>query len=168
MPPNKTCGTCGDSGITTQMVGCDSCDVWLHHTCAGITDPSKNPDSSWLCERCKNEDEVNTTEMSTVKSIHTTSSRRSRTAELDLKLLDDIHQMKLKHLAEDEAARKARMLEEEEFLKQRYELLKAAIENDDEARVKNRLSKRVSVEMVKTWLETKQVDESRAKEIVSK
>lgn len=76
--------------------------------------------------------------------------------------------MKLKHLAEDEAARKARMLEEEEFLKQRYELLKAAIENDDEARVKNRLSKRVSVEMVKTWLETKQVDESRAKEIVSK
>lgn len=165
--PNKNhnCSKCNRSDSADNMVGCDLCGRWAHFECAGVTDSIGDPDRSWKCDRCR------AAEATEVASHRSRSSRRSRTShrsrqeiQLDLQQLEEEQRLRLKHLEEEEAARKKaieeeerarlkRMEEERRFLKDRFEILRAGIDNTNDVDSKrSSLSSRASREKVQEWL----------------
>ncbi|XP_058828346.1 uncharacterized protein LOC131688193 [Topomyia yanbarensis] len=139
------------------MIGCDMCDVWFHVDCAGITSENTDPNKSWRCEQCFNDEVTEVASNTSRKTTMTSSSVNARRAELALKLLEE-QQALLKRNREkedefrrkEEEVQKKRAEEDAKLLKQKHELLQSLEDRNGSNR--SEISSRASRKMVQSWL----------------
>nr|XP_029714385.1 uncharacterized protein LOC115258434 [Aedes albopictus] len=129
------------------MVGCDMCDVWFHPGCVEVTETNLNPDKTWKCAHCANDEDREVASQHTNKSMRSSASSRAR-KELLLRQLEEQRALKLKQRAEEDEIRKKRAEEDEAFLQQKLDII---LEDDNESRI-SRLSSRASQRKVADWL----------------
>ncbi|XP_055643786.1 uncharacterized protein LOC129779990 [Toxorhynchites rutilus septentrionalis] len=135
----KHCTKCDRPDSADNLVGCDTYETWMHFGCAGVTDSIADANRSWKCDQCCIEDTMTQSRVSTGRSG---SSKCSSRVELSLQMLE-----------EQKALRMKRIMEEEKFLKQKYELLIAEADNAEEESSRNtKLSSRASRVKVQSWL----------------
>ncbi|XP_058828395.1 uncharacterized protein LOC131688239 [Topomyia yanbarensis] len=129
------------------MVGCDLCDTWFHPDCVGKTQHDFNPDKSWRCSRCVDDEATELASQHTHKSVRSAASSKAR-KELLLKQLEEQRALQLKQRAEEDEIRRKRAEEDDAFLQQKMNII---LEDDNESS-RSKLSSRVSREKVATWL----------------
>ncbi|XP_058817058.1 mucin-2-like [Topomyia yanbarensis] len=105
------CRKCDLSDSADNMVGCDTCETWLHYKCAGVSDSIADPERCWQCDGCKGALDS----FSKISIASSRASKRSSRAELSLQMLQEQRMLKLKMLAEEDDARKRQVAEEEEM-----------------------------------------------------
>lgn len=147
MQSAKVCGKCSSSGITGGMVGCVMCDAWFHPGCVEVSETNHNPDKTWRCTRCVNDDVREVASQHTSKSLGSSASSKAR-RELLLQQLEEQRALKLKQRAEEDEIRKKRAEEDEAFLQQKLDII---LEDDIESR-SSRQSSRASRRKVEDWL----------------
>lgn len=147
LQPAKVCGKCSSGGMIDRMVGCDMCDVWFHPGCVEVTETNLNPDKTWKCAHCANDEDREVASQHTNKSMRSSASSRAR-KELLLRQLEEQRALKLKQRAEEDEIRKKRAEEDEAFLQQKLDII---LEDDNESRI-SRLSSRASQRKVADWL----------------
>nr|XP_029720536.1 uncharacterized protein LOC109419047 [Aedes albopictus]XP_029720537.1 uncharacterized protein LOC109419047 [Aedes albopictus]XP_029720538.1 uncharacterized protein LOC109419047 [Aedes albopictus] len=152
----KHCAKCDRPDTVDNLVGCDTCETWMHFGCAGVSDSIADPNRSWKCNRCRplGEGSVAQSQYSVGRS---TSSHRSSRVDLNLRLMEEQKAIRMRRILEEEAAqvaaRKKIAEEEEHFLKQKYALLLAEADGaEDGSSRRSRLSSRASREKVQSWL----------------
>nr|XP_029717962.1 uncharacterized protein LOC109419639 [Aedes albopictus] len=122
----KHCSKCDRPDSADNLVGCDTCEAWVHFGCANVTDSIADANRSWKCDKClvREDDSVSQSRMSLG---HSASSKHSSRASLVLRMMEEQKASRLRQIAEEElaqaVARKKRAAEEEQFIKQKYALL---------------------------------------------
>ncbi|XP_053691136.1 uncharacterized protein LOC128739665 [Sabethes cyaneus] len=144
----RLCAKCNSEGLPEHMIGCDRCEVWLHHECAGLTVAPPNSDQSWICEKCAQEDVGELLSQRSKKTTTSTSSQ-ARRVELELKQFAEKQELMQKQRAEEDEIRRRRAEEDSIMLTRKYELLQTAEQNTSN---RSQMSSRVSREKVRSWL----------------
>ncbi|XP_055633544.1 uncharacterized protein LOC129773906 [Toxorhynchites rutilus septentrionalis] len=160
------CAKCDRPDSADNLVGCDTCETWVHFGCAQVSDSIVN--RSWKCDQCRAEHSIIQPQGSVTRS---TSSKRSSRVDLNLRMMEEQKAMRMRRILEEEAARAATRkklaVEEEEFLKKKYEILLAETEDsEDGASRRSRLSSRASRERVQSWLSNQEVGTTHKVEVV--
>lgn len=122
---------------TCDMVQCDSCDLWYHFVCVGVTRTIASKD--WDCDRCKyalpenpffdkyekenRPPEIRWRKTQSIASLSSVSSRRNSV-------------LALKKLEEERALREKR---DHEYLQQKYSILEDLIDDSGEHRTKDQI-----------------------------
>ncbi|XP_062710230.1 uncharacterized protein LOC109425711 [Aedes albopictus] len=158
----KHCAKCDRPDTVDNLVGCDTCETWMHFGCAGVTDSIADPNRTWKCDRCRPQVESSVCHSSVGRS---SASRRSSRIELSLRMLEEQKVIRMRILEEEAAqvaARKKIAEEEENFLKQKYALLLAEADGaEDGVSRRSGLSSRASREKVQSWLSGQEVGASQ-------
>ncbi|KXJ69602.1 hypothetical protein RP20_CCG026464 [Aedes albopictus] len=140
--PPKHCKKCTRPDEAENMVGCDGCEAWEHYGCAGVSGSIAGSNRSWMCEDCRRQALATTGAGSTVSAYTSASSKKSRQAQLRLELLEQQKQVRIKRLEE-----------EEQYLKDKFEILMQLEEEDDMASNRSRVSTSSKRDRLQKWLE---------------
>ncbi|XP_055615136.1 uncharacterized protein LOC129761441 [Toxorhynchites rutilus septentrionalis] len=119
----SSCVNCDRPDSFDNMVQCDTCNSWWHQCCAGVT--GSVAERPWNCRQCSNE----------VLSIRTTSST-SRSARIALQV---------------EKLKEQRELERK-FIDDKYKLLEAGIEDEENTSQRSRVNRPASIDRVRRWI----------------
>ncbi|XP_053686701.1 uncharacterized protein LOC128736247 [Sabethes cyaneus] len=163
----KHCAKCDRPDTADNLVGCDTCETWMHYGCAQVTDSIAEENRSWKCDQCRDAE----TSQSRVSFGRSASSKRSSRLDLSLKMIEEQKEMEKRRILEEEAAqaaaRKKLAETEEKFMKKKYELLLIEADDSEGAETRSRLSSRAEREKVKTWLSEQEVGTAHRVKVVS-
>ncbi|XP_058831294.1 uncharacterized protein LOC131689922 [Topomyia yanbarensis] len=128
---DRHCKRCDRADADDDMVCCDMCESWIHFQCAGVSESIAEPDRSFKCSNCLADwDGASKSGVSFNESSVSKSSRASQRLHLSLQLLEEQRKLKKMRAEEEiktrkmeEAAKLKEIEEEQEYLKQRYDLL---------------------------------------------
>lgn len=123
--PGYSCVACKRPDSADNIVACDTCSLWWHYTCAGVTDSVR--DQEWTCRRCLPAPTV-------PQSVRSTTS--SRRAILQMKRLAEQQELERKQL---ELERKQLELQKKHS-QEKFDLEETLAEEEDNRSVCNNIS----------------------------
>ncbi|XP_062698761.1 uncharacterized protein LOC134284192 [Aedes albopictus] len=137
--PGYSCVACKRPDSADNIVACDTCSLWWHYTCAGVTDSVR--DQEWTCRRCLPAPTV-------PQSVRSTTS--SRRAILQMKRLAEQQELERKQL---ELERKQLELQKKHS-QEKFDLEETLAEEEDNRSVRSRVIEIESREkQVSTWID---------------
>ncbi|XP_062557220.1 uncharacterized protein LOC134222088 [Armigeres subalbatus] len=166
---DKPCKKCNRKGGDDNWVCCDVCQSWEHFRCAGVNESIA--DKSWKCSVCLTDwdggdnngskSDVSFNESSVSKS----SSRESQRLQLSLQHLEEQRKLNKQRAELEKEAKLKQLDEEQEYLKQKFDLLIQIDKEKDSSSKRSGISKvsGVSVkskrDQMEKWLKGSKVDE---------
>ncbi|XP_062557338.1 uncharacterized protein LOC134222211 [Armigeres subalbatus] len=136
------CAGCNRPDEADNMVQCDSCDVWWHFSCAGVS--GSITDRSWVCTRCQ-------------RCLSRPSSKVSVASRSSVNLAEGMARLQERHELERQ---RVEIELEKKYIHEQRKLLEASIAAEEERR--SQVSRTDSRTRVRDWIESADPEASAA------